>query len=136
MKLKLRVVSFTLRPCLSSVLYAECSITPETTHGSKQKIITSARNVIHTVESLHWLNYYTTQPPIQGVPGALLVGVKLNTHLHLVPRSRACGAMSPFRNTPSWCGAQLKHRNFTLPYGKHATKLVWHVCYRHIINLK
>jgi hypothetical protein len=41
-------------------------------------------------------------------------GVKLTNHLHLVPRSRMHGAIPPFPNTPSWCGAQLKHRdNFT-----------------------
>jgi hypothetical protein len=44
-------------------------------------------------------------------------GVKLTTHLHLVLRSRMCGAIPPFPNTPSWHGTQLKHRdNFTLPY--------------------
>jgi hypothetical protein len=36
-----------------------------------------------------------TQPPIQWLPGALSLGVKLTTHLHLVPRSRMHGAISP-----------------------------------------
>jgi hypothetical protein len=41
-----------------------------------------------------------TQPPIQWVPGALSLGVKrpgvkLTTHLHLVPRSRMRGAIPP-----------------------------------------
>jgi hypothetical protein len=34
--------------------------------------------------------------------------VKLTTHLHLVPRSRTCGAIPPFSNTPSWRGGELK----------------------------
>jgi hypothetical protein len=29
----------------------------------------------------------STQPPIQWVPGAIPLGVKLTTHLHVVPRS-------------------------------------------------
>jgi hypothetical protein len=34
-----------------------------------------------------------------------------------MPWSRRYGAISPLPNTPSWRGAQLKHRdNFTLPY--------------------
>jgi hypothetical protein len=34
-----------------------------------------------------------------------------------MPRSRMCGATPPLPNTPSWCGAQLKHRdNFILLY--------------------
>jgi len=36
-----------------------------------------------------------TQPPIQGVPGALFLGVKLTTHLHLVSRSKMRGAIPP-----------------------------------------
>jgi hypothetical protein len=35
-------------------------------------------------------------------------GVKLNTHLHLVPRLRMRGSISPLLNTPSWRGADLK----------------------------
>jgi hypothetical protein len=56
-----------------------------------------------------------TQPPIQRVSGALSLGVKLTTHLYLVPRSRMRGAIPRLPHTPSWRGAQLKHRdNFTL----------------------
>jgi hypothetical protein len=42
--------------------------------------------------------------------------VKLITHLHLVPRSRMRGIYPHSLNTPSWRGAQLKHRDdfFTL----------------------
>jgi hypothetical protein len=51
-----------------------------------------------------------TQPPIQWVPGALSLGikrpgVKLTTHLHLVPRPRMYGAIPPLPNTSSWRGA-------------------------------
>jgi hypothetical protein len=51
-----------------------------------------------------------TQPPIQWVPGALSQGwsgrgVKLTTHLQLVPRSRKCGSMHPLPHTPSWRSA-------------------------------
>jgi hypothetical protein len=35
-------------------------------------------------------------------------GVTLTTHLHLVPRSRMRGAVTPLTNTPSRRGAQLK----------------------------
>jgi len=45
-----------------------------------------------------------TQPPIQQVPGALSLGVKQLGH----------EAVPPLPKTPSWHGAQLKHRdNFT-----------------------
>jgi hypothetical protein len=62
-----------------------------------------------------------TQPPIQCVPGPLSLGVKRAGHeadnsLHLVPRSRMCGAILPLPNTFSWHGVPLKikHRdNFT-----------------------
>jgi hypothetical protein len=37
--------------------------------------------------------------------------VELTTHLHLVPRARTRGGIPPFPNTPSWRGAQLKHRD-------------------------
>jgi hypothetical protein len=59
-----------------------------------------------------------TQPPIQWVPEALSLGVKrpgsvkLTTHLHLVPRSKMLSAVPPLPNTPSWRGAQLKHRDY------------------------
>jgi hypothetical protein len=51
-----------------------------------------------------------TQPPIQWVPGALSPGqsgwgVKLTTHLQLVPRSRKCGSVRPLPHTPSCCSA-------------------------------
>jgi hypothetical protein len=32
-------------------------------------------------------------------------GVKLTTHLQLVPRSRKCGSIHPFSHTPSWRSA-------------------------------
>jgi len=42
-------------------------------------------------------------------------GVKLTTHLHLVPRSRMRGAIRPLPQYALWRGAQLKNRrdNFT-----------------------
>jgi hypothetical protein len=60
-----------------------------------------------------------TQSPIQWVSGALSravkrPGLKLATHLNLLPRSRMRGAMLPLPNTPSLHDCQLKHRdNFT-----------------------
>jgi len=47
----------------------------------------------------------STQPPIQWVPGALSLGVRLITHHHLVPKSRIREAIHPLLNTPSWRGA-------------------------------
>jgi hypothetical protein len=46
--------------------------------------------------------------PIQWVPGALSLGVKLTTHLHLVPRSRMSGAIPPFPQYASmtWCSVK------------------------------
>jgi hypothetical protein len=43
------------------------------------------------------------------------MGVKLTTHLQLVPRSRIRGSIHPLHLTPLWCSVQLvKHRaNFT-----------------------
>jgi hypothetical protein len=50
-----------------------------------------------------------TKPPIQCVLGSLLpgvkrlwYGVKLTTHLKLVPRSRKNGSIHPLRHTSSW----------------------------------
>jgi hypothetical protein len=46
--------------------------------------------------------------------------VKLTTHLHLVSRTRMRGATPDSLNTPSWRGAQLKHRVLTnLPWIPH-----------------
>jgi hypothetical protein len=63
-----------------------------------------------------------TQPPIQWVaaalsPGVSGCGVKLTTHLQLVPRSRKCGSIHPLPRTSSWHSAYLvKHSdNFTSP---------------------
>jgi hypothetical protein len=52
----------------------------------------------------------STQPPIQWVPGALSRGsigrgVKLTTHLQLVPRSSKCESINPLPHTPSWRSA-------------------------------
>jgi len=45
------------------------------------------------------------------------LGVKLNTHLHLVPRSKNEWSYTSTPYTPSWSGAPLKHRdNFTFTY--------------------
>jgi hypothetical protein len=64
-----------------------------------------------------------TQPPIQWVPGALSMGVKQpRREAHHSPPSsdvgqRKSGAIPPLPNTPSWRGAQLKHRdNFTFTF--------------------
>jgi hypothetical protein len=46
-----------------------------------------------------------TQPPVQWVPGDLSPGVKLTTHLKLVPRSRIRGSVHPLPYTPSWRSA-------------------------------
>jgi hypothetical protein len=52
---------------------------------------------------------------MQWIQGDLSLGVKLpgreTDHLRLVPRSRIRGAIPPFPNTPSWRGAELKHRD-------------------------
>jgi hypothetical protein len=60
----------------------------------------------------------STRPPIQWVPGALSPGVKLTTHLQLVPRSRIRGSIHPLPHTSSCRSAELvKHRdNCTLFY--------------------
>jgi len=43
--------------------------------------------------------------------------MKLTTHLHPMPRSRMRGAIPPFLDTPSWRGAELKHRySFNLTF--------------------
>jgi hypothetical protein len=52
-----------------------------------------------------------TQLLIQWVPRTVSLEVK---HLNLVPQSRMHRAVPPLPHTPSWRGAQLKHRdNFT-----------------------
>jgi hypothetical protein len=42
------------------------------------------------------------QPRIQWVPAALFPGVKLTTHLQLVPRTRKSGSIHPLPHMPSW----------------------------------
>jgi len=64
------------------------------------------------------------------VAGLLLKAcLKLMTHLQLVPRSRMCGAIPPLPNKPSWCSAQLKHRdNFTFTFYPYITvSCSWHM---------
>jgi hypothetical protein len=51
-----------------------------------------------------------------GYQGLLPWGVKLTTHLYLVPKSRMRGAITPLPNTPSRRGARLKNTGITLPY--------------------
>jgi len=44
-------------------------------------------------------------------------GLKLTTHLHLVPRSRILAAIPQLPDTSLWRGAELKHRDkFTFAY--------------------
>jgi hypothetical protein len=63
-----------------------------------------------------------TQPPIQWVPGALSLGVKRPGREadHSPPSSAEVKEWVElylhFPNTPSWCGARLKHREKTLPF--------------------
>jgi hypothetical protein len=54
-----------------------------------------------------------------GYRGALSRGVKMTTHLQLVPRPRKCGSIHPLPHTPLWCSAWLvKHKdNFTITNG-------------------
>jgi hypothetical protein len=65
--------------------------------------------------------YHGVQPPIQWVPGALSLGVKrpgLEAD-HSPPSSAEVSELVEIylhsRDKLSWCGAQLKHRDFTLP---------------------
>jgi hypothetical protein len=46
------------------------------------------RNWLLYEHVIRFRTYSPTQPPMQWVPGALSLGVKLTTHLHLVPRSK------------------------------------------------
>jgi len=62
-----------------------------------------------------------TKPPIQWVPGVLSVGsgrgVKLTTHLQLVPKSRMRGAISPLPQYFFMAWFSVKHRdNFTFTF--------------------
>jgi hypothetical protein len=50
------------------------------------------------------------QPPIKWIPGSFSRGqsgrgVKLTTHLQLVPRSRKCGSIHPLPHLSSWRNA-------------------------------
>jgi hypothetical protein len=57
---------------------------------------------------------WPTQPPIQWIPGALSLGVKLTTHLHIVPRSRTRGAIPSLPQYVFLAWFIVKHRdNFT-----------------------
>jgi hypothetical protein len=58
-----------------------------------------------------------TQPPIQWIPGALSLGVKLTTHFRLMPRSRMRGAISPLHLYVFMAWWLVTHRdNFTFTY--------------------
>jgi hypothetical protein len=66
---------------------------------------------------------WPTQSPIQWVPRALLPGlggrgVKVSTHLQLVPRSRMRGSTHQLHHTSSWCNAELvkQRENFIFTY--------------------
>jgi len=45
------------------------------------------------------------------VRGGFIITTSVSTHFHLVQRSRIRGAIPPLPNTPSWHGAQLKHKD-------------------------
>jgi hypothetical protein len=51
-----------------------------------------------------------TYPPIQGLPGALSLGVKLTTHLQLVLKSRMCGAIMTLSQYIFMVWCLVKHR--------------------------
>jgi hypothetical protein len=54
---------------------------------------------------------------LNGVQGALSMGVKLTTHFHLYRGQRISGAIPPITNTLSWGGAELKESTgTTLPF--------------------
>jgi hypothetical protein len=61
---------------------------------------------VQTDSEIHPVSY--TMGTGGSFPGAKAAGA-WRCHLHLVPRSRMSAAIPPLPNTPSWCGAQLKH---------------------------
>jgi hypothetical protein len=76
-----------------------------------------------------------TQPPIQWVTGALSLGVKLTTHINLVPRSRMRGAIPPFPQYVfmAWC--LVKHRdNFTFCLLPSAVRNMQYSSYNNLTN--
>jgi hypothetical protein len=61
-------------------------------------------------------------------PGLKRRGVKLSTHLHLVPRSRMRGAVLPLLNTSSWHGAYISTGTtlpLPLPSGGTRDRMDW-----------
>jgi hypothetical protein len=54
-------------------------------------------------------------------------GVKLTTHLRLVPRSRMRGAIHLLPHTPSWRGAQIKKEEHMNNFSFTVHQLAWHV---------
>jgi hypothetical protein len=69
------------------------------------------------------------QPPIQWLPGALPQwwsgwGVKLTTHLHVVPRLRMCGYILPLPHTSSRRGTYLS-TDTTFRFACSFTVYVW-----------
>jgi hypothetical protein len=76
--------------------------------GVQVRFPVGARIVFFSTSFIPALRF--TQPPIQGVPGALSReksgrGVKLTTHHQLLPRSRKCGSIPALPHTPSWHSA-------------------------------
>jgi hypothetical protein len=63
------------------------------------------QNILLAYIDLTAFGFVTTQPRIQWAPGLLhrwqsCWGVKLTTCLHIMPRSRMCGAIPPVLHTP------------------------------------
>jgi hypothetical protein len=61
------------------------------------------RNLLFSTSSTPGLR--PTQPPIQWVPAVLSRGLKLTTHLQLVPSSSKCGSIRSVPHTLSWRSA-------------------------------
>jgi hypothetical protein len=76
-----------------------------------------------------------TQPPIQGVPGALSLGIKWPVHkanhsLHLVPRSRMRGTIPPLHQYAfmAWCSIKAQEQLYLY----HTTPLL--LFYVHLLT--
>jgi hypothetical protein len=87
-------------------------------------------SVIQHVKTMSKLALGLTQPFIQCVPGALSLGVKLTTHIHLVLTSRMHGVIPPLLQYAfmAWCSVEAQGQLYLYSMSKtRAEVVIWQI---------